>query len=113
MLKPLMYSFFKKLKCKNGETLVESILSLMLLSVMMLTVTSMVSVSFKGLDASIRASRQNQNFVNEAALDNENFETQTVKLAFKDEAKGINSYVDVRVFSGEGFLSFAPGEGGN
>lgn len=91
----------------------ESILSLMLLSVMMLTVGSIINVSFRGLNASVEASRQNQNFVNESALDNVNMDTRDDVLSFENSAKGISTSVDVRVFSGDGFLSFSPGQGGS
>lgn len=87
----------------------ESILSIMLLSVMMLSVSTMINVAVNQMTSSVEASKKNQEIVNKATLEKYDSRTSEVVLYFQDPAGGIiNTHLPVIVFYGENFTSFSP-----
>jgi len=53
-MKSLIRTLIKKLRCKNGETLVEAIVSILLLAILLATVTAMISTSLRMTANSMR-----------------------------------------------------------
>jgi Tfp pilus assembly protein PilV len=112
--KTLLNTIKQKTRTSKGESLIETIASLLLLTIIFASITSMVQVSIKYSDTATQRARENQEAVNPVVLQerDDDDDVATTRIFFVyDDPDGlfhINVSYTVDYFSDSGFVSFTP-----
>ncbi len=102
---------FKKIKRKSGETLVESVVSILLLAIMVLIVSSTTNLAIQLTSRSLEMDTTQQDAANRLVLREAGF-ASNAQLRLRTNAATLSVSVDlpVMVTEEEGFLSIVPPE---
>jgi len=94
----------KALTEKKGETLMESLVSLLIFVIMFAGIAAMIQFSFRVTGVGTTQINANQVLINDAALVGNHPLEDTLNLT----GGGINVDIDVTLFNDNGFVAFAP-----
>lgn len=91
----------------GGETLMESLVSLLVLTILLLTVTAMIKTSFNMSGATIKNATDEQETVNKLVLSDYGDDYFESDITFSSE-DGISSTHGIKLFDSDGYIAFAP-----
>jgi len=94
---------------KKGESLVESMVSLLILSILLLSISMIIITSRRIIANSTADATETQNKANKALLEKYD-DANPVELILKDPDKGIHVEIPVRLSDDDTFISFSPEE---
>lgn len=99
------------LQNQNGETLVESVVSILVFAILMLAVSTMITFSVRMSNSYTRDGRDGQDAANLGILVTPPSPVATPKLTLKIEGDSTEIEIDLVVYNEGGFIAFAPDEG--
>jgi len=97
---------------KKGETLIESLVSLIVFSIMLPSVALVIGISFNQTSASIKQADENQR-INNSIVYEQNFDasaSRSITFNDKDIPPEIDVTVPVKVLTDDPFTAFIPEE---
>jgi len=116
-MKKLKDELKTKLLNRRGETLVESIISIMILTMVFASITAMLAMSLRMIGDSIAERGRNQVNINNTIMENTVPDPASITLSGTAEIQGeltpitvdIDVAITVDVFGEGGFVAFSPG----
>jgi len=106
-MKRLINKTTKILTGKKGESLVESMVSLLIFSILLLSITIIIITSRRIIANSTADATKTQNIANKAIFEKYDA-ANSVKLILNDSIKGINVEIPVKLSDDGTFISFSP-----
>lgn len=100
---------YKLLRCRKGETLVESVLSILLLGLLLAAVAAMLTTAVNLTESAISRSEEHLLAANRAVDGTALTNGRRVSISFSDPATGIESATAGKLSDEDGYIVFGGG----
>lgn len=105
-MKRLTFKLKTVLLNNKGESLMESVASLLIFSILMMAVATMITASLRITSASTKDASERQDAVNKGIM--EDYDTTPTNDTLTFEGTGINVTIPVEISDEDGYVAFIP-----
>lgn len=108
-MKTLIQRIKKTIRSNKGETIMEGIVSLLVLSILLLVVTTMIQTALRMTSVSIQNAKESQDVFNDVALSEySDSESAEITFSFSFSGTSMSAAHDIIVNKDGGIIAFAP-----